>query len=48
VALLKAGGCWKMERRRVRRHIRLNHCLGVVNFGDEGRDIYPRKGKVMG
>lgn len=27
VRLLKAGGCWKMLRRRVRMAIRTNHCL---------------------
>lgn len=27
VALLNAGGCWKIERRRVRTAIRVNHCL---------------------
>lgn len=27
VALLNAGGCWKMLSRRVRRAIRANHCM---------------------
>lgn len=27
VCLLKSGGCWKMDRRRVRTQRRLNHCL---------------------
>ena len=27
VDLLKAGGCWKILRRRVRTAIRVNHCL---------------------
>jgi len=31
VFLLNRGGCWKMERRQVRRARRLNHCLDFVN-----------------
>ncbi len=27
VCLLKSGGCWKILRRRVRKAIKLNHCL---------------------
>ena len=27
VCLLNAGGCWKMERQRVRIARRVNHCL---------------------
>jgi hypothetical protein len=32
VILLKAGGCWKMDRRRVLVAKRLNHCLrGIIS-----------------
>lgn len=31
VALLNAGGCRKMERRRVRTAMRVNHCLREVS-----------------
>lgn len=31
VTLLKTGGCWKILRRRVRRAMRLNHCLECVS-----------------
>ena len=47
VLLLKAGGCWKMDRRRVRTAMRLNHCLTQVSPyspipGEDGKRFTPR------
>lgn len=41
VRLLKAGGCWKMESRRVRTARMLNHCLeeALVEVYEKGQEV---------
>jgi hypothetical protein len=46
VLLLKTGGCWKMDRRRVRTAMRLNHCLRRVSPCHGSLQFFTEKKKM--